>query len=69
MKKDQKKVEKHNRVIFLKKKKEGRKTKDKGEIFENGMNALSTILFLIFIGDFQALCLLCNQDVKNLGRV
>lgn len=68
MKKDQKKVEKHNRVIFLKKK-EGRKTKDKGEIFENGTNALSTILFLIFIGDFQALCLLCNQDVKNLGRV
>lgn len=68
MKKDQKKVEKHNRVIFFKKK-EGRKTKDKGEIFKNGMNALSTILFLIFIGDFQALCLLCNQDVKNLGRV
>lgn len=68
MKKDQKKVEKHNRVIFFKKK-EGRKTKDKGEIFENGTNALSTILFLIFIGDFQALCLLCNQDVKNLGRV
>lgn len=55
MKKDQKKVEKHNRVIFFIKKREGRRTKDKGEIFENDTNALSTILFVIFLGDFQAL--------------
>lgn len=31
---------------------EGRRIKDKGEIFKNDMNALSTILFLIFLDNF-----------------